>query len=375
MRPRDFNRSWTSKFHVPTIQPVKRRPVRVTSYRDHEPNRADTLSSRYTHHKSVEDDFELEEIVGEGAFGTVHAARCRATSKRYAVKTRTADKKNGVPKLSDIVNEEITNEAMFLTAAKHENCLSLHALYIHPDDNTYSIVTELCHGLDLFEYVVDYYRKNVGIGMKERDALLVIKQILQAIDSCHRAGFAHLDIKLENFVFQKTEEEISKLNADLDSSPDSKPVENILKLVDFGSASWFERAGYAESSGDYREGFDDEYDLQKLTGTAYYVPPEVWQGRFSSRSDVWSVGVVAYTMICGVRPFENATHTKNMSASEVERHVEFNIRTNPTVKFTEPAWGGVSKETQELIKGMLQPASMARSSAAEALELINERLL
>ena len=52
---------------------------------------------------------------------------------------------------------------------------------------------------------------------------------------------------------------------------------------------------------------DDEVSHEQLTrliGTTNYLSPEVAQGRFSSRSDVWSLGVVFFNMLCGAKPFD-----------------------------------------------------------------------
>ena len=71
-----------------------------------------------------------------------------------------------------------------------------------------------------------------------------------------------------------------------------------LALVDFGSAEPFRKRAYAETSREYAAEHDDEVRaLERITGTASYLSPEVANtGRFSSRSDVWSCGVMLYIL-------------------------------------------------------------------------------
>ena len=168
--------------------------------------------------------------------------------------------------------------------------------------------------------------------------------MLRSIEACHRSGFAHLDVKLENFVFHP-----------MQVAEGEEEKEKIV-LIDFGSAEPFVRASYAERSYAYKLGKDDEVTLDRITGTSCYISPEVWQGRFSSRSDVWSAGVMFYTMIAGDRPYG---HGQNSSLLESE-----------SAQFQQPEWEAVSSRTQELVRSMMLDDSKARLSATEALEEI-----
>ena len=73
------------------------------------------------------------------------------------------------------------------------------------------------------------------------------------VDSaCHRAGFAHLDVKLENYIFQP-------IHRASDKQKDMKVV-----LIDYGSAEKFSHAVYAERGSQYRKNLDDE--VEELIG-------------------------------------------------------------------------------------------------------------
>jgi calcium-dependent protein kinase len=87
----------------------------------------------------------------------------------------------------------------------------------------------------------------------------------------HLNKVCHRDIKPENILFE------------------SKSEGSILKLIDFGIST------------------HDESVMTKVIGTPYYMAPEVIQGRYTSRCDVWACGVILYMMFCGVLPFLGAS--------------------------------------------------------------------
>lgn len=88
----------------------------------------------------------------------------------------------------------------------------------------------------------------------------------------------------------------------------SKEPGSDLVLIDFGSAEPMKLVSYARTGEDYDPQLDDQLPLERLTrvtGTAHYLAPEVVDGRFSSRSDVFSVGVCLCTLLTGFFPFSS----------------------------------------------------------------------
>ena len=125
-----------------------------------------------------------------------------------------------------------------------------------------------------------------------------IANVIDAIHYLHNSLVAHLDIKLENIVYNRKT--------------------NILKLVDFGLSHV-----YGSN--------DSEYSLKKKVGTINYTAPEIFHHHpaYSGfKVDVWSLGVVFYACKTGSFPFEQATehdfrfvhalHAQSMQMSTVE---------------------------------------------------------
>ena len=219
-------------------------------------------------------------LLGQGAFGDVYRADVRA-GVRYPPSLAG----RGTVAIKVMSRERCpyaTLECELLGSVDHANVLKLLEVVETPE--TVYLVTEELRGPELFQVLVDRDGP-----FHEEQVLVFAEQMLVAVEACHKKNFAHLDVKVENMVFR---------DADL-SSP--------LVLVDFGAAERFVRAPYADKSKHYIEGLDDETrELPpRPMGTIPYSSPEVMNGFFSSRSDVWSVGVSLFVLLTGRRPFES----------------------------------------------------------------------
>jgi calcium-dependent protein kinase len=124
---------------------------------------------------------------------------------------------------------------------------------------------ELCKGGEL----LDRLHEQMDHRYSERTACKLVYTMLSAVRYCHANNIVHRDLKLENFLFE-------------DETPDSN-----LKLIDFGLSQHFEQ---------------DEA-LHRAVGTPYYVSPEVLQGNYNCKCDIWSIGVITYMLLSGVPPF------------------------------------------------------------------------
>jgi serine/threonine protein kinase len=219
--------------------------------------------------------------------------------------------------------------------------------------STVYLVTEELKGPELFEVLVNRDRP-----FDEGDTLIFVEQMLKAIEACHKKDFAHLDVKIENIVFRE------------------KSLNSPLVLVDFGAAQKFIRAPYADKSDHYIEGLDDE--TRELTatrpaGTIPYNSPEVLNGLFSSRSDVWSVGVSMFVLLTGRRPFESGRNTPLEAEKSVARQIKWHggTRNRPPRQLPIPD-GICSPETQRFLTRLTMGHPRDRLSATEAIAAISQ---
>lgn len=96
--------------------------------------------------------------------------------------------------------------------------------------------------------------------------------------------------------------------------------------------------------------------LNDIVGSAYYVAPEVLHRSYSLEADIWSVGVIAYILLCGSRPFWARTE------SGIFRTV---LRADPS--FDELPWPSISREAKDFVKRLLNKDYRKRMTAVQAL--------
>ena len=254
---------------------------------------------------NIFDEYELKEKLGEGAYGSVYKVQQKYTNYLRAVK---AIKKKHVD------SSEFYNEIEVLKALDHPNIIKLFDCY--QDKSYYYMVEEYCSGGDLFDYI---QREKF---FTERKAGTIFNQLLSAVNHLHKKKIVHRDLKPENIVL------IEAKNKDV-----------FIKLIDFGTSITIKGK-----------------KLTQELGTIYYIAPEVFMNNYNEKADIWSCGIILYTMLCGHPPFcgnkENTIKSKILHSRLIFPSKEFK---------------SVSNEAIEYIKHLLSYNPEQRPSAEEAL--------
>ncbi|KAI8562526.1 hypothetical protein RHMOL_Rhmol03G0042700 [Rhododendron molle] len=258
--------------------------------------------------------YEMEEEVGRGHFGYT----CSAKAKKGSLKGQDVAVKV-IPKskmTTAIAIEDARREVKMLRALTgHRNLVQFYDAY--EDDSNVYIVMELCTGGELLDRILSR-----GGKYSEVDAKEVMVQILSVVSYCHLQGVVHRDLKPENFLFT------------------SKDEHSPLKAIDFGLSDYVK---------------PDER-LNDIVGSAYYVAPEVLHRSYGPEADMWSIGVIAYILLCGSRPFWAR------SESGIFRAV---LKAEPS--FDEAPWPSLSSEAVDFVKRLLNKDYRKRLTASQAL--------
>ncbi|KAF7828749.1 CDPK-related kinase 5-like [Senna tora] len=272
------------------------------------------LDKSFGFSKHFGNKYEIGDEIGRGHFGYT----CAATLKKGEMKGQQVAVKV-IPKAkmtTAIAIEDVRREVKILRSlAGHRNLVQFSDAY-EDHDNVY-IVMELCEGGELLDRILSR-----GGKYTEDDAKAVMIQILNVVAFCHLQGVVHRDLKPENFLFT------------------SKDDNSELKVIDFGLSDFVK---------------PDER-LNDIVGSAYYVAPEVLHRAYSTEADIWSVGVIAYILLCGSRPFWARTE------SGIFRAV---LKADPS--FDEPAWPSLSVEAKDFVMQLLIKDPRKRMTAAQAL--------
>lgn len=279
--------------------------------------RAHVRGSRYLlceeHAADISDKYEVKQVLGWGAYATTRLCVEKATGRHFAVK---AIRKKG---LSHDERKRVRRELQVLHhLSGHPNIVRLADAY--EDDNSVHLVMELCSGGEMLERIVSKGKYT------ERDAAEVMRSILEAVAYAHEMGCVHRDIKIENCLM-------------LDASP-CAPV----KVVDWGYST-FLRPGEK---------------LHKLCGTSTYLAPEVLEGCYDEKADIWSCGVVLFVMLAGRLPFVGKTQQEVMDLIRDEK--------TGVPDMTRPCWQSVSGPAKAAVLAMMTRDPDKRPSAWDMLQ-------
>lgn len=250
--------------------------------------------------------------LGEGAYGSVCKARNKSTQAIRAVKSIAKDSLKAV-KEKDRLDQEIALMKMM----DHPNILRLYENF--EDHRCVYLVMELASGGELFDKIIELSH------FTETQAAILMEQIVRAVFYMHSIHICHRDLKPENFLFMHKEQSIDK---------------NILKIIDFGLSCKFSSSSV----------------MKTKAGTPYYVAQEVLSGKYDELSDLWSVGVIMYVMLCGYPPFYG----------ETDREVLSKVRVG-AFSFDQQDWKGISQDAKALIRNLLAFNPRKRYTAEQAL--------
>ena len=258
--------------------------------------------------ENIRDTYEFSEVViGEGSYGAVRRAVHKTTGQVRAVKIIARDRLKLLPKFRD--------EVKIMKELEHPNIVRLFETY--EDQAFIYLVMELCEGGELFDRII-------GAGFfGEREAAKIVKQMLGALVYVHNRGICHRDIKPENFLMSSSADDAA------------------LKLIDFGLSARMQ----------------PDVPLKTRSGTPYYVAPEVLNGAYDEKCDLWSVGVLSYVLLCGYPPFNGNS----------DKEILLRVKSGKFV-FPDSEWKTVSASAKDFVSRLLAFKPRSRLSAKEALD-------
>ncbi|KAG7367774.1 protein kinase family protein [Nitzschia inconspicua] len=216
-------------------------------------------------------------------------------------------------KVSPIILQEMQSEIDILKTLDHPHVVRIYETF--QDEHCVYLIMEHLKGGDLFSR--HHYT--------ESQVARIIRQICSALVYCHENHVVHRDIKMENIMF------------------DTKEPDSDVTLIDFGLST-----KYIKSPGHEK--------LTDRVGTMYSMSPQVLEGAYNEKADMWAVGVVAYILLTGKRPFDADTD------KELAKKIY-----QGQYSMTGPEWQHVSPHAKTLVRQLLEYVPSQRLSAAAAL--------
>ncbi|XP_051473755.1 ribosomal protein S6 kinase alpha-3 isoform X1 [Apus apus] len=263
------------------------------------------------HRNSIQftDGYEVKEDIGVGSYSICKRCIHKASNMEYAVKIIDKSKRDPT--------EEIE---ILLRYGQHPNIITLKDVY---DDGKYVyVVTELMKGGELLDKIL---RQKF---FSEREASAVLFTITKTVEYLHAQGVVHRDLKPSNILY-----------VDESGNPES------IRICDFGFAKQLR----AENG-----------LLMTPCYTANFVAPEVLKRQgYDAACDIWSLGVLLYTMLTGYTPFANGPDD---TPEEILARIG-----SGKFSLSGGYWNTVSETAKDLVSKMLHVDPHQRLTAAQVL--------
>ena len=228
--------------------------------------------------------------IGKGSYSSVYKGFHKNSLKEVAVKR--IEYENIDIKLKNQINSEMN----LMKKINHPNIVKLYDIYFDNEKFIYFIL-EYCEQGDLYKFL----NKRT---MKEKYAKKYMIQLVEGLKYLYEKKIIHRDLKPQNIMITK---------------------DNIVKIIDFGFARYFE----------------SNKMLNTLCGTPLYMAPEIiCDNNYNNKSDLWSIGIILYEIIFGVRPY-NGNNLTNLMKCINNSEINFPKKIN------------ISNDCKELIKKLL----------------------
>ncbi|WP_444924160.1 protein kinase domain-containing protein [Microbulbifer sp. DLAB2-AF] len=263
--------------------------------------------------------YRVERTLGAGGMGVVYLAEDVKLGRKVAIKQLRSDM------TGNSAEARFRSEAQLLARLNHPNIVRLYDVL--EEDHNIALVMELVEGVTLKEWI----RERTATLAEKLDLLM---QICQGLGKAHCLGIIHRDLKPENILVTN---------------------DGVAKITDFGIA----------------KALDCDQQLTRedhIAGSVQAMSPEQLQGTtLDARSDLFSLGSIAYELLCGSKPFERGDKSALAFAQQ--------ITSKPHIP-PQQAWPEIPKPLAALLDRLLGKRPEQRPESAErvfeALELVRK---
>jgi len=265
--------------------------------------------------------YKILHQLGKGS--TARCYQCVSIVNKGSFAVKIIDKKRILMMYSSLLGQ-FRKEMDILHGLNHPNIIQLEEMF--EGQSFIHLVTEVASGGELFDYLT-CQPSNM---LTEETVSFFIRQLFSAVAYMHDHGVIHRDLKLENILLAEA------------PNKDGTFRDIRLKIIDFGLSKTFDTC-------EIDEGGVSPIIGRSFFGTVGYISPEMMKRSSYTRAvDVWSLGVVAFVLLCGVFPFnDNGNHFKkshdyklrfppwNVELSESSKDLlESLLEINPQKRFT-----------------------------------------
>ena len=266
--------------------------------------------------ENIQGLFALEnKILGKGSFGTVYLGTDLSNDKYVSLKKIPSEIINDPQKI-----EALSNEILISSGVDNENLVKI--IDLTELNNEKYIVYEFCNGGDLRRYL-RFFKK-----FDEKTVQYFISQVLKGLGELHSKKIIHHDIKPENVLVQLIPFELKDNNNVEERKKFEKNVDEILQLTDKKKNASLVNENINNSTNREKvlktllrskikvsdfglSKFKEDNNQKMLSGSPLYMDPNLFEPNAdintieSEKVDIWAVGIFAYELFTGKRPFNS----------------------------------------------------------------------
>ena len=245
--------------------------------------------------------YHMTDLIGKGTHGRVYRGYHLTSQQKVAIK---------------ITPKTVASKKELEMIQRIQTCRHVVKYIEHFElEHEYALVMEEVVGID-GSYMKDMSMH--GIYMTEKEIQCIARQLCETISDCHDRTILYGDMKHHNYIY----------------TPPNK-----VTVIDFGCTR-------------------RDVHFKIPLGTPFYFSPQKFQNAYGLKSDVWSVGILLYELVCGHHPFVHQCKTKDMLYQQI-------LSTHLT--FHHPQWDMTSLLMQDLLQRMMEKDEDARISARDVL--------
>ena len=216
--------------------------------------------------------YSIKHIIGKGSTGQIYEAFDNKLLRSVAIKVYLHPSAGRTIKVDEIIREAQINARI-----EHAHIVPIYDVIDYK--NSALIIMRLLKGKTLEEI-----KHNKESPFDIHTAFKMICQVLLAMDFAHKKGVVHSDLKPGNIFLSDSEE---------------------IFILDFGLAALLEL---------------DKKDNSKLYGTPLYMSPEQINGEYiDARTDIYSIGMILYTLVTGQHPFKEADSLQQLFSDQMQK--------------------------------------------------------
>jgi serine/threonine protein kinase len=270
---------------------------------------------------NIESDYYLKEQIGAGTYSTVRLGINKKSGDSVAIKilSKNGGKDALVSLATEIKIMDLLKEAEYVVRLQD----------VYETTNNIMLVLDLVVGGELFEKIA------AKGNFSEKDAAYALRQMCTALSQLHSKRIVHRDLKPENILCTYKQ---------LDMPDD-------IRIADFGESVQLEPGTFS----------------RELRGSPCYIAPEIWLNQdYDMAADMWSLGVIAFTLLGGYLPFE-VPEPEDDEEEIDELKVSESIIKGEYI-FHPEVWGDTSHNAKDFVMKVLEIDPKKRFTAAEALQ-------